>query len=361
MDSTYICMIRRGFLSPEDRASLVRLARSGKAEHRVARRANVLVLLDQGESYANIAKFLLLDDQTIRDLERSFETNGLSAVTDFHAHGGPGALTQTQQDNLKQWVSETLPRTTQQVSAYIEQTFGVSYESRSGVIKLLHRLGMEFTRPVEIARKLDPEKQQAFIAGYEKLMNGLQADEVVLFGDAVHPTHEVRAVGCWGPKDAKLAVEQTSGRQRLNVHGAIDLESGKTCMRDVPTVDALSTIALMVMIEAAYPNKRVIHLFLDNARYHHAKIVQEWLNRAECRIKLHFIPPYCPHLNPIERLWGQMHKAATHNKSYEKFVQFKQTLLHFLRQEIPANWHNYCDSISDRFRIIYPSDFRKVA
>jgi transposase len=50
--------------------------------------------------------------------------------------------------------------------------------------------------------------------------------------------------------------------------------------------------------------KRLIHVFLDNARYHHAKLVQQWLARSGCRIRLHFIPSYCPHLDPIERLWG---------------------------------------------------------
>ncbi|HEX5865374.1 MAG TPA: transposase, partial [Casimicrobiaceae bacterium] len=55
---------------------------------------------------------------------------------------------------------------------------------------------------------------------------------------------------------------------------------------------------------------------LDNARYHHAKLVQDWLSRPDCRIRLHFVPAYCPHLNPIERLWGVMHKHVTHNKCY---------------------------------------------
>jgi transposase len=61
---------------------------------------------------------------------------------------------------------------------------------------------------------------------------------------------------------------------------------------------------LLRAIEAMYPGKRLIHLFVDNARYHHAKLVQAWLARPGCRIKLHFIPTYCPHLDPIERLWG---------------------------------------------------------
>src|SRR5208283_2781371 len=117
-----------------------------------------------------------------------------------------------------------------------------------------------------------------------------------------------RPVGCWAPKDTKIAVPQTSRRQRLNIHGAIDLETGQTRMLDVPTVDTASTIMLLMAIEAMYPGKRLIHLFVDNARYHHAKLVQAWLARPGCRIRLHFIPAYCPHPwsasrpKPIERL-----------------------------------------------------------
>ena len=64
----------------------------------------------------------------------------------------------------------------------------------------------------------------------------------MLFGDTVHPTHAVRPVGCWASKDTKIAVSQTSGRQRLNIPGAIDLETDKTRMLEVVTVDAVSTI-----------------------------------------------------------------------------------------------------------------------
>jgi hypothetical protein len=44
---------------------------------------------------------------------------------------------------------------------------------------------------------VDPQKQAAFIEAYEDLLNRLEADEAVLFADAVHPTHAVRPVGCW--------------------------------------------------------------------------------------------------------------------------------------------------------------------
>ena len=79
----------------------------------------------------------------------------------------------------------------------------------------------------------------------------------------------------------------------INIHGAVDLETGQTITKDVLAVDALSTILLLTTIEAMYPGMRWIHIFLDNARYHHAKLVQAWLAQPGRRIKLHFIPAYC--------------------------------------------------------------------
>src|SRR5450756_1899803 len=108
----------------------------------------------------------------------------------------------------------------------------------------------------------------------------------------------------WRKLFEQLAIEQTSGRQRINIHGAINLETGQTRMIEALTIDAASTIRLLQSIETLYPMLALIHVFLDNARYHHARLVQEWLALPGRRIKLHFIPTYCPHLNPIERLWG---------------------------------------------------------
>ena len=96
-------------------------------------------------------------------------------------------------------------------------------------------------------------------------------------------------------------------------------------------------------------------------RGYHAKLVQAWLARPACRIKLHFIPTYCPHLDRIERLWGLMHKHITHNKCHETFKDFSDAILTFLREEVPRNWHRYCDEVTDNFRVISPEDFRILA
>jgi transposase len=351
-------MIRAKFLTPEEREDLLVVARDGSLTHRLARRANAVVLLDRGMSCQEVGAVLLLDDDTIRTWYGLFEHGGISGLAGFGQEGSVCRLSAGQQERLKSWITETLPRTTRHVGAWIEREFGIVYQSRSGLIALLHRLGMEHRKPQSVSRKLDEAKQQGFIEAYNNLLNTLPDDETVMFVDAVHPTHAARPVGCWAPKDTKVAVDQTSGRQRMNIHGAIDLETGQTRMREVLTVDAMSTIALLASIEALYPAMRLVHVFLDNARYHHAKLVREWLAEPGRRIELHFVPAYCPHLNPIERLWGLMHRNLTHNRCYATYNEFCDTVLGFLNENVPKNWSIFCDDVSDNFRVISPKGFR---
>ena len=108
-------MIRRGFLDAESRKDLTELARDGSAAHRLARRANALVLLDDGMSCEAIAKVLLLDDDTIRTWYRLYEEDGIEGLASFGYEGGACRLSEAQQDQLKAWITETLPRTTREV------------------------------------------------------------------------------------------------------------------------------------------------------------------------------------------------------------------------------------------------------
>ena len=124
---------------------------------------------------------------------------------------------------------------------------------------------------------------------------------------------------------------------------------------------ARSLIALLKVVEVAHPQKRRIHVHLDNASYHHAKRVREWLKQQGRKCVLHFIPPYCPHLDPIERCWGLMHQYTTHNRDYKTFDQFRAAILTFLNQTIPKKWEHFRDRINDNFRGISPADFRIVA
>ena len=352
-------MVRGGFLSASERRVLVELARDGLAESRLTRRANAIILLDRGWSCTEVAAALLFDDDTVRSWFRAYEKDGVEGLCNFGHEGSSCRLHEEQQAALKAWVSERLPHSTNLVGAWLEKTYGVCY-SHAALIALLHRLGFEYRKPQAMPRSLDDAAQQGFIDGYENRLNTMGPDEAIAFIDAAHPTHQVKPAGCWAPKDVAIAVEQTTGRDRLNIHGAIDLETGQTHMLVVDKVNAKSFIKLLSEIESTTA-MRVIHAFVDRASYHRADIVKEWLAQPGRKIMLHFLPPYCPHLNPIERLWGLMHKKVTHNRDYKTFREFRREVLKFLRQTVPKNWKRYCDRITDNFRVIHRDDFRVIA
>jgi len=79
---------------------------------------------------------------------------------------------------------------------------------------------------------------------------------------------------------------------------------------------------------------------------------------ADSRIKLMFLPPYAPHLNPIKRLWGVMHEYVTHNKFYEHFNDFVEDILEFFEQTVPKQWRDFRDRVTDNFRVILHDDYR---
>ncbi len=353
-------MIKRGFLTKDERARLTSIARNGLEEHRVARRANAILLLDKGWTCEKVSVALLLDDDTIRSWFKIYRDDGVEALEVFDFAGGHRTLSAEQLTALKAWATAELPASTRMVGHYIEATFGLSY-TRSGVIKLMAAIDFVWRKPELVPSHLDLEAQEAFVAHHEKLRNGLGADEAIVYGDAVHPTHQTRPAGVWMPRGADIAVPAASGRDRMNIHGVIDLETGATRMKEVLSVDAQSTIDLLTSIENAYSTMRRIHVFLDNARYHHARAVQDWMKEPNRRVVLHFIPPYCPHLNPIERLWGAMHKNVTHNQYYATFKDFADAILTFLTQTVPKNFSRFSSQITDNFHVLDPRDFRVVA
>jgi transposase len=84
------------------------------------------------------------------------------------------------------------------------------------------------------------------------------------------------------------------------------------------------------MLEKAYPEAEKVHVFCDNARYYKNKEVMAYL--VTSKIQMHFLPPYSPNLNPIERLWKFMNEHVLYNRYYEKFIEFKKEVLGFLQR-----------------------------
>jgi transposase len=131
-------MKRTGFLGEENRSKLIALARDGSAASRVTRRADALVLLDDGWSCQEFATALLLDDDTIRSWRKHFEQREIEGPTGFDMGGSAGFLNTAQASDSRAWAAAASPRSTRCVGAWIENEFGLFYESRAGLIALLH-------------------------------------------------------------------------------------------------------------------------------------------------------------------------------------------------------------------------------
>ncbi len=350
-------MIRPNFLSAEDRRELEACVRRQREDHGIARRANALLLLDDGKSCVQIAEFLYLDDDTIRGWYKAYRQDGWESVALDGWKGGQARLTDEQESALCAWLDERFCRSTGEIRAHIAAQWYVTY-SHSGCIKLLARLDYEYRKPKTVPRVADEAKQEEFIARYEALLNALPADEAVYFADAVHPEYQSRPAFGWVRKGTNPAMRTTTGRKRVNIHGALNLENFDAPFMEPVTVDGKSAAQLLAKIEARNPDKTTIHVIWDNAPYHKGPEVRAFLDRPECRINLIPLPPYSPHLNPIERLWAVMHRYVTHNRFYPTQTAFATAILGFFRETIPKNWHRFREQVTDNFRVISHANLR---
>ena len=350
-------MNRSNFLSLEDRGELLACVKRQREDHGVARRANALLLLDDGKSCVEIAQVLYLDDDTVRGWHKQYLSEGWDAVAYDGWKGGQSRLSVAQKAALCAWLEERFCRSTVEVRSYITAQFDLRY-SHSGCVKLLARQGFEYRKPKALPRVADVAKQAEFIAMYENMLNSLADDEAVYFADAVHPEYQSKPAFGWVKKGTNPTLKTTSGRARVNIHGALNLETFDTPFVAPITVDGVSAVQLLAKIEARNQDKRIIHVIWDNAAYHKGPDVRAFLSRKNCRIHLIQLPPYCPHLNPIERLWAVMHQHVTHNRAYPTQKLFTEATLKFFRKIIPEKWHNFRNQVTDNFRIISEQNLR---
>ena len=348
-----------GFLTTRERTELRDMMRKRKGEILAARRANALPLLDKGKSVGSIAEFLLLDPDTVRAWLREFRKMRLASVGLAAYPEREGKLDRKQESDLRQRFREHPPRDTNEVRDTILRLYGVEY-SRGGASKLMHRLGFDWVKPKSLPRRADPEAQEKFIKDYGGRMNGLLPAGTIVFVDAVHPEYQSRPVHGWFIRSEKPAIRSTTGRRRLNLHAAFDLERMGATIVEGEKTTADTTLRLLQKLERDYPRHRVIHVYLDNARYHHAKKLKPFLERPDCRIRLHFLPPHHPHLNPIERLWRVMHRYVTHNRFYPDFRQFAEAIMDFFNKTLPRKWEGTAETVTDNFRVITHDEYRLI-
>lgn len=316
------------FTLSKDELEILRSAHrdAKKTNASAAYKINAVILLGTGWPLKKVKDALLLDDDTLRSYVEKYRHGGIGELLETKYKGRESLLTAHQEDRLRSEMESKIHLSTQSVVEYAKEAFDISY-SKSGMRDLLHRLGYEYKKPKLVPGNPDVNAQEEFIKYYEGFMNNKPANHEVLFVDAVHPEHNTMAAYGWIKRGEKRALKTNSGRQRLNLHGAIHAETHEVTVIESATVDKDSTLQLLEALEKKYFHAAMIYIILDNARYHYSKEVKAWL--VGRKIRLVFLPAYSPNLNLIERLWKFFKKKVLYNKYYKDVSEFRKSCITF--------------------------------
>ncbi len=126
-------------------------------------------------------------------------------------------------------------------------------------------------------------------------------------------------------------------------------------------IDVGIALRLLGRLEREYGGSRVVRDFRDSARCYHAEALKPFLGWSQCRIRPHFLQPCAPHFNPVERLWGAMHRQPLLNRFHANFRQFTEATSGFLGGDsLPRKREAIADSVTDSSRVITHDRYRMV-
>ena len=263
-------MLSMIFLNDAERIQLIAQHRRER-DKRICDRIKAVLLFDKGWSIAEIAAALLLSEDAIRGQIAEYrESNKLKPENG----GSNQKLSIERSDELAIHLRTHTYLYVKDIIAYVKSLWSVTY-SVPGMRNWLQRHGFSYKKPALVPGKSDGQQQLAWMAQYEKLKQDLPVDETICFMDGVHPTHNVQPAYGWIQKGIRKEVPANSGRSRINLSGALDVISHKVLIQEDKMLNAEATISFFRKIEVAYPGKKRIHIFCDNAGYYRNKAVTE--------------------------------------------------------------------------------------
>ncbi len=308
-------------------------------------RIKAILLRSEGWTVPQISQALRLHQSTIIRHIQDYEVGKLRN----ESGGSSEQLNETQAQELIAHLEANLYHHNHQIILYVKERYGVIY-TISGMHKWLHRNGFSYKKPKGLPHKADEELQKEFIAQYEQLKKEAGVDEPILFMDSVHPTQATKLSYGWIKTGKTKHVGTTASRTRLNIIGAIQLgHIDKAITSQYDTINGESIMDFMDKIRVQYGEK-IVHLILDKAPYHRSKLVAERADKLN--IKLHFLPPYSPNLNPIERLWKVMNEHARNNRFFKGAKDFREAIDGFFVNTLPSIGNTLDCRINDNFQTL---------
>ena len=332
-------------LSPAQKKTLEtqhRVERDGRVRDRI----KAVLLKSEGWTNEAIGQALRIHPETVaqhlRDwmqIEKLKPENG----------GSQGKLTQQQTQRLEQHLQEKTYLKVSDICGYVAQTWHQLY-SVSGMTKWLQAHGFRYKQPKGTPAKADLLQQEAFIEAYLKLVEDTPEQHPILFMDAVHPTMATKISYGWIKKGVNKPITTTASKTHINIIGSIELNNMTVTSDFVETVNTDSINGFFQKLKRAYPQAEKLHIILDQSGYHRSQAIKEaavWHG-----IELHYLPPYSPNLNPIERLWKIRNEQVRNNVPFQSAQAFREQLVLFFTVAITKIKSLLFTRITDNFQTL---------
>jgi transposase len=149
----------------------------------------------------------------------------------------------------------------------------------------------------------------------------------IWFMDECHFQQHGSRLAAWFPWDVKdPVVRHEPTREKIGIVGAVQASKGKLVAQEEEKFNAQSIEAFFEKLHKHRTENTVMVVIIDNARFHHAKALQKWLDDHKADFVLEFLPPYSPELNHIERVWKLLRRLCTHNQYFDCLDKLRQAV-----------------------------------
>lgn len=174
-----------------------------------------------------------------------------------------------------------------------------------------------------------------------QLVEHIRSDEVIVYEDEID-IHLNPKIGLdWMVRGQQKEVMTPGQNEKRYLAGAQDPRTGEVTWVEGERKTSFLFIRLLWKLTQRYSTARRIHMILDNYAIHSTLQVSLSLASEQGRrIKLHFLPPYCPDENRIERFWQDLHANVTRNHKCADMQQLMRNVHRYLskrKREIRAS------------------------
>ncbi len=310
-------------------------------------RIKAVLLRNSGWAEEKIAEALLIHIDTVKRHLKDYHDSEKKKLKSENG-GSSSKLNDAQRTELLSHLEIHTYTKSKDICEYIKAKYNISY-TVAGITSWLGANGFSYKKPKETPFKADPEKQKSFIEYYDNLKKYTEEKEPILFIDSVHPTMATKVSYGWIKTGSDKSIGTVASRTRMNITGAIDLSLMKVIHDEFETINGENIVNFLWQIRSEYSSEQRIHVILDQAGYHKSEIVTEFALKNG--IELHYLPPYSPNLNPIERLWKVMNETARNNVVFKSAEEFRERIREFFDVDYPAMAMSLVDRITDNFRV----------